>query len=478
MQRRKTFSTRNRWDPSALGPLAWWVADPRQIVLLDDGGTPDVTIWRNRIGGNSGVLTNTDEETTPVWISNWRGVGPALQFIDIDAMQLNANNDATVTTALSGSDTPFSILITAQARERTAGDFAQGLVSWTEFLGNSVSRFEIESNGLLQYTRTDTGGTSNDAAGNIEVGTALRRLGCVFEGTVVKTYVDSELDLNTTSNVGSLTLNRLRIGFYTGSGTGPDLYLFELVVVPRAIGRNEWLHYYEYSTARWGPIASPTYVSAGTGSANAGGSITPAYPDDGAGGPLPAGALLVLHVGIRNAVTNPTTPTGWTLIYGPDDGGSNGRSLVYVRNTRSTGSDSGTLTVTIGAGNNLNMGRIYAFNGVNLVLDEAQVAEGAATSVVDGGLLNGPTISCKGRGRLAVAFAFVDVDDPTGGSITGETGGNWSQAAIFETTLGGNGTISLQIAPMPQGGVLSGGTGAFGGGSDDGVCRGFALVGE
>lgn len=74
---------------------------------------------------------------------------------------------------------------------------------------------------------------------------------------------------------------------------------------------------------------------------------------------------------------------------------------------------------------------------------------------------------------------FVALDNnPAMAPFTGETGGDWNEpVAEFASALGSNFSLQLQIAPMPSGGTIAGGSANFGGSSDGSICRAFALIG-
>src|SRR3989304_5546115 len=85
--------------------------------------------------------------------------------------------------------------------------------------------------------------------------------------------------------------------------------------------------------------AQVTYQNAGTGSGTTA-NPTPAYPTG-----LASGGLIVLQVTVRDTVTTPSTPGGFTLLFGPDSTGT-GRQWLYYK--ISAGTETGTITVTIG----------------------------------------------------------------------------------------------------------------------------------
>jgi hypothetical protein len=210
-------------------------------------------------------------------------------------------------------------------------------------------------------------------------------------------------------------------------------------------------------------LTAPSFLGAGAGAAGTGDLAIP-YPSG-----VTAGQLLMLQLGSRSSNV-PVTPAGWTLLW--FDERVNPRQRIYWK--LATGSETGTLAVTMGA-SNVNVGRMYAFGGVAAppALFESAVVTGA-----DVGTLPGPTVTCGGTGRLAVDFVALD-SNPALNPIAGETGGDWIEAVPeFLSDIGSNFGIQLQVATMSGGGTISGGTANLGGGSDACVGRAFALIGR
>ena len=187
-----------------------------------------------------------------------------------------------------------------------------------------------------------------------------------------------------------------------------------------------------------------TFVAAGTGSGVTG-NPTPAYPSG-----LQADDLIILQVTVRNTATTPTTPTGFTLLYGPDSTGT-GRQWIY--NKFSDGTESGTITVTIG-GTVCKMARMYAFRNVAL----SNFNEGGGFGSGTGATISAQSVTTTDVKRLVVSFVLVN-DDNAVGSFTGETGGDWTEAvAEFTTTAGSDGCVQLQTATMALAGTILGGS--------------------
>jgi hypothetical protein len=177
--------------------------------------------------------------------------------------------------------------------------------------------------------------------------------------------------------------------------------------------------------------------------------------------------LILLQVTVRNSGITPTTPSGFTLLYGPDSTGT-GRQWIYYK--FSTGTESGPITISI-AGNTNKMARMYAFRNVALssFKEGGQFGSGTSTTI------SAQTVTTAGDGRLAVSFVFVN-DDNAVGSFIGESGGNWEEATNeFTSSAGSDGCIQLQTATIGSAGTISGGSYTMSASDPWGV-RSFALI--
>lgn len=451
------------WDPGRLGPLAWWTADPRFLTLASS----EVSRWRNRVDGRSGVLNNRDANP-PTWLSAPQGSLPMVDFDSSDRLEeetsLGASNRAYVIDALSGTNTPFSILFTAQPTSIAA---EQIFLNWKSNANSSVISVRITFAGdVLKVTRGDDAGSFAEATGTVQLGTSIRRIGITFDGARLRTYVDGQADADAAAGgQGVLTLNQFRLGATDGPVA---MRVGELVVLPRAIGYNEWLHYYEYSAKKWGPIQPPRFLAAGSGTdVLTSGTLSVPYPSH------VAGDLLVLAVGSRQETVAPGALSGWTLGYGPDTN-PNATGRLYFR--ISDGDPGSPLSYTTGTAN-MWAAQMYAFRGVSGALTTAGYTESGTTTEVDGpGSLTAPTIRPNGYGRLAVAVTFMD-NNPGLSPFTGATGGTWAEATEYTTGTGSNFGIQLQVAALPSAIPISGGSLTLSG-SDSAITRGFALIGN
>jgi len=207
--------------------------------------------------------------------------------------------------------------------------------------------------------------------------------------------------------------------------------------------------------------AQVTFVSAGTGSGTTG-NPAPGYPSN-----MQSGDLILLQVTVRDTTTTPTTPTGFTALYSADSTGT-GRQWIYYK--FATGSESGTLTVTIG-GSVTKMGIMYAFRNVAL----SSFSEAGSFGSGTGQTISARPVTTSGNARLGVSFVFVNYNNAVG-SFTGETGGDWVEAVNeYTTTAGSRGCIQLQSATMATSGTITGGSYTMSAANPWGV-RAFALV--
>lgn len=205
-----------------------------------------------------------------------------------------------------------------------------------------------------------------------------------------------------------------------------------------------------------GPSTTPSWIAAGAGE-NTASNPTPAY------GTNESGDLFVLHVYCNTG--SASTPSGWTLVQSATDGTVT--NYVFTRDTRSTGSESGTVAVT-GTGFPI-QARIHTFRNVAT----SSFTESVTTATSATSTLNMPTVTASGNARLAVACIGCNSDAGMG-DATGESGGDWAEVtAEFTSGLGAG--AQTQTASLSGGGSVSGGSMTHGG--TRAVCVAFALVG-
>lgn len=213
-------------------------------------------------------------------------------------------------------------------------------------------------------------------------------------------------------------------------------------------------------SAGGGPSTTPSYAAAGTGD-NAAGSPTPSYPAN------TSGQLFVLHA-LMFSSSDTLSVSGWTVVPGAPITNGTLREYVLTRDTRATGSDSGTVTVT-NSGSSLCFARIYAFSNVAT----SSFIESFASTTAASGTIGMPSVTAGGSARLAVCFIGTN-NDAGMASATGESGGDWTEA-VAEHTSGVGAGIQIQTASLSGGGTISGGSAVVSGNLP--IAIGFALVG-
>lgn len=238
------------WTPNALAPLLWMYASPATLRLTAAGEVEDL-LDRSPAKND---LQQLGVGVHPEVIDNWRRGKPAIYFSATSGGPFLPAKDTTGTliTVPSGTDRPFSALITLQLELPTVD---QVILNWDHSSGGnaqSIVRVDNAGGGCLRYARTDDASAAANVTGTVVLGGGVRRLGVIFTGTTASLLVDSVLDVNNAAcDVGASTYNRWRIG------TGPGIDALtapcpECVIVPRAISLAEWAQYYQYSLGQWG----------------------------------------------------------------------------------------------------------------------------------------------------------------------------------------------------------------------------------
>lgn len=211
-----------------------------------------------------------------------------------------------------------------------------------------------------------------------------------------------------------------------------------------------------------GPTTTPSWIAVGTADNTNVATATPAY------GTNAAGDLFVMVVAGR--ITSVTTPTGWTLQAGPN-AQSGRRCYIYTRDTRSTGSESGTVSVTMTA--NSAIAAIHTFRNVatsSFVEDVSTNGNAAGSS----GVLP-PAITAGGNFRLAVFACGSGTANTLADDIAGETGGTWVMRDEDLSASGNDAAYALYTAALASGGTITGGAGVVD--TEEHSSVGFALVG-
>lgn len=210
-------------------------------------------------------------------------------------------------------------------------------------------------------------------------------------------------------------------------------------------------------------MTMPEWIAVGTADTTGTASVAPGY------GTNIAGDTFVMIVSGR--ITAFTTPTGWTLQGGGNDQAGR-RVYILTRNTRSTGGESGTVTVTL-TGNSV-IATIHTWRGVATSSFIEDVTN--AGSAANGSTLTAPTIDAGGNARVAM-FVSASGSQITYIEVTGESGGDWRLRHQLNTATGSNCDYALYTADLPVGGTISGGTATIAGIDEHSIVS-LALVGD
>lgn len=212
------------------------------------------------------------------------------------------------------------------------------------------------------------------------------------------------------------------------------------------------------------------YGASGTQGQGAGDTtLTPSYPSS-----PPAGALFLLRFGHNNNATQAsasyTVPAGWTARYTAEVS-QNTRQWVYTRDAAATGSESGTISITVSSGTSAatHAAQIDYFTGadVSSPIDASAASfenagidpctDGDLTTATDGAM------ACQACIH-AGAFDIATLSGGTGGTYTNQTGGGGASTP----------RIGIQTAPIATAGSIGGFSYNKGAGGRWGI-RGFAV---
>lgn len=206
------------------------------------------------------------------------------------------------------------------------------------------------------------------------------------------------------------------------------------------------------------------YEGAGGGLHTTGTTFNVAYP-----GTHAAGDLLLLQIMVADTSNAPTVGNSFTLLYGPDSDG-NARQWIYYK--FASGSESGSISVAV-SGSSLKLARMFTFRNVasESFTENPSFGVGSTTTV------NAQSVTTSGPNRLAISFIFWKGNDADINSITGETGGDWTEVADqTKSPDDGKGGIDLQSAGIASAGIISGGTGTLSKSVTSWGLKAFALI--
>lgn len=196
-------------------------------------------------------------------------------------------------------------------------------------------------------------------------------------------------------------------------------------------------------------------AGAGAGTETSGANLSLACPSV-----VGVNDILIAHVIYLDTSTTPSTPSGWTLLHGPQNVGAVGRHWIFGK--VAVGNEDGTSIVFGSSGGTAGrFGRIYSFTGyVSGSITDVVLGFSSTTSNNTSAIAM-PSVTTTKSGSLAVCCAAQD-DNNTFAAPTGESGGDWTEpvAEFVSTTIGAQGCINGIAVATPTGnpGTISGGT--------------------
>lgn len=205
------FGSGGRWSPLQKSPYLDLIGDTGYLTT----GTGGVVTWED-LSPQDTNPTQSDSAYRPDYnATGWSGSQSTVDFSA--SPYLSATAGATIITALSGTDVPFTMLATLDpdaVKDMT-------ICAWDSTTGNaySICRFDSPDgiNLQLRYDRRDDGGGAaviTNTPGT--TGSGHLRLAIVFDGSSVALYVGGALAASAACNVGACTFDRFRVG--TGPG--------------------------------------------------------------------------------------------------------------------------------------------------------------------------------------------------------------------------------------------------------------------
>jgi hypothetical protein len=196
------------------------------------------------------------------------------------------------------------------------------------------------------------------------------------------------------------------------------------------------------------------YKSAGAGvsTETSGAALSPQCPAT-----VDAGDVLIAHVFWEGTTTAPSTPGGWTLLYGP--------AVIETTIARhwifgmiAAGTEDGAAVAFGNPAVTTQRGaRIYSFSGRTSGTIEEITDKFSDTSHATDPQM--PAVTTSQAGSLAVAF-IAQNDNNTAGNATGATGGTWTEAvAEYVAALTPGLMMQLQTCtPTSDPGTVFGGS--------------------
>lgn len=237
--RRKLLAGARAWNPAMGGPTAWYYAAGQYVSL----NGANVANWQDRLAAGNDITQGT-ALLQPGWEASggWSASKPSIRS-EAEPLTSPSGGLAPIETVFSGTNRPFTVLITCQALLFTGNIWC----TWTNTNGDVYQRLMVNDSQFLSMSRTDSVTTRTATATISPIGTGHVRLAYTFDGVFAGAYVNTIRVINGDQlDVGATTFHRFTVG------NARDVRFTEVVVYPRAFSAAEVALYYAYSLAEWG----------------------------------------------------------------------------------------------------------------------------------------------------------------------------------------------------------------------------------
>jgi len=231
-------------SPANLTPLAWYHANPQEVVISDGG----VSTWFDRTQNHLDLM-QAFYSGRPTLVSSWPGSKPALHFNGNDGLRRDAWSAAP-----TGNNQPFTVL--AVVRQGVAGQNA-AIAAWWNAGGagrTSCSLKTLNGDSMPDLLRTDESGRSQELPDAVTLGTAPHALIWRYTPNTMTVTVDGHsVPSSGLGNIGAINPDTFLVGMSSYLPTG----LFngdvaEVSVVPRSISDAEVAAFDNYVAIEWG----------------------------------------------------------------------------------------------------------------------------------------------------------------------------------------------------------------------------------
>jgi hypothetical protein len=332
-------------NPGALSPLAWYHANPQEVVSGDSDQT--VSTWFDR-SPNHRDLLQAFYYGRPK-LGSWPGGKPALHFGGNAGLRRDGWSSAP-----TGSDQAFTVLAVVQAGSTTQN----GAVAswWSDHGYDQVSCSVKSSNGDVapDLMRADDAGTRQEFTDQVPLGTSPHAIVWRYTPESVTVTVDGQsVPSSGLAPIGPIGPETFLVGMANFLPTGLFIGdIAELAVVPRSITDDEVVAFDGYAASEWGGcVGMPSGITCGAAGSGAvcqtGVCVTPTC-SDGADGTRTLTATADFGAGPVTLTVTSTLPTDSTTPLTTATVTINGQT---VQAEQVSGPDDAGLThVTIGYG--------------------------------------------------------------------------------------------------------------------------------